>query len=208
MGLPPPRDGWISARNYGLTESLKMIVLGVSNFTLSDWMPHNLAAQMLPGNGSIQYNRSDQVDGDDDTRRLSHLVSVIRGLLPPDDAPIALPPRVKALIRDQAEEEISTSTTKLSLRQMRLSNIEAGVHNHVWHENGGVPADKFSVGDFGYIPSGNDFKNFVILGNVIQDGSAKFVVQDSAYGSQWSWKDFPIRHVQIEPYTLPEGVKW
>ena len=163
---------------------------------------------MLPGNGLIHYNRSVQVDGDDDTRRLTHLVSVIEGLLPPDDAPIALPTRVKALIEDQAEEETFVSTSKLSLRQMRLSNIEAGVHNHIWHENGGVPPDMFSVGDFGYIPSGNDFKKFVILGNVIRDGSAKFVVQDSAHGSQWSWKDFPIRHVQIEPYALPDGVKW
>jgi len=160
---------------------------------------------MLPGNGFIQHN---QVDGDDDTRRLSHLISVIRGLRPPDDAPIALSPRVKALIKDQTEEETSTSTSKLNLRQMRLSNIEAGVHNHIWHENGGVPADKFSVGDFGYIPSGNDFKDFVIIGNVVRDGSAKFVVQDSAHGSQWSWKDFPIRHVQMGSYALPGGVKW
>jgi hypothetical protein len=40
MGLPPPKDGWITARNYGLTESLKMLVVGVSGpmFRISCYM--------------------------------------------------------------------------------------------------------------------------------------------------------------------------
>jgi hypothetical protein len=166
---------------------------------------------MLPNRGLIQYKRNDDVDDGDDTRRISHLASVVRGLLPADDAPISLPSRVKDLIGVSDEEDSEdpfTSTIKLNLRQIRLSNIEAGTHNHVWHENSGVPAHKFTVGDYGYIPPGSEFKDFVNLGNVNQDELATLRVENTAHGSQWSWKDFPIRHVQIEPYAMPDGARW
>lgn len=166
---------------------------------------------MLPNSGVIQYKRTDEIDEGVDARPISHLVSVMCGLLPAENAPISLPPRVKGLIGAHGDDQYEgtyTSSPKLSLRQIRLSNIEAGTHNHVWHENGGIPAHVFAVGDFGYIPPRGEFKDFVILGNVINDGSATLTTENTANGTQWSWKDFPIRHVQIEPYALPDGANW
>jgi len=196
MGLPPPKDGWFTARNYGLTESLKMVVMG-----------------MLPNKGTIQYRRDDEVEDGDTTRRISHLVTLTQGLLPADKAPINLSPRVKALIGDNDDDDDdrtnyfgSKHRPKLDLRQLRLSNIEAHTHDHTWRENGGIQPHKFSVGDFGYIAPGKNFKDFVILGNVLKEGLAKFEIQSHASGGQWSWKDFPIRRVPMDPFTLPGDV--
>lgn len=167
---------------------------------------------MLPKGGTIQYKRIDEIDDGDITRQISHLVTLARGLLPADDAPIALPTRVKSLIApsdDEDEEEDGvTQRTKLSLRQIRLSNIEAGTHNHVWNENGGIPSYKFAAGDFGYVPTGKEFKDFVILGNVIKDMLAELSTENHAYGTQWCWKDVPPHRAPIEPYILPGEVNW
>ncbi|KAF8064152.1 hypothetical protein FPV67DRAFT_1698491 [Lyophyllum atratum] len=194
MGLPPPKDGWYTARNYGLTESLKMVVMN-----------------MLPKGGTIQYRRNDEIEDGDITRRISHLVTLTRGLFPADKAPVTLSPRVKALIGshsgDDGEDYFeSKKRPKLDLRQLRLSNIEAETHDHTWRENGGIPSHRFTVGDFGYIPEGSDFKDFVILGNVLKDGLQNLEVQSHTRGVQWSWKDFPVRRVGMEPFPLPGDV--
>ncbi|RDB19620.1 hypothetical protein Hypma_013247 [Hypsizygus marmoreus] len=190
MGLPPPRDGWLTMRSYGLTESLKMAVMG-----------------MLPKCGTIQYRRVDEIDEGDITRQVSHVVTLARSLLPADNAPIVLPSHVKALlsisVNDEEDYDEFTKPFKPSLRQLRLTGIEAGTHNHVWHENGGIPAHKFIVGDFGYIPEGKDFTDFVILGNVFEDNFAKFEVESNVYGEQWCWKDIPLRRQPIDPFSLP-----
>ncbi|KAG5638407.1 hypothetical protein H0H81_000184 [Sphagnurus paluster] len=194
MGLPPPRDGWQTFRSYGLTESVKMAVMG-----------------MLPNQGVIQYKRSNQFDDGDTTGRISHLVSITRGLLPASDAPLILPPRVKALINipDQDEDEFGYQRPKLDLRQIRLSNIEANTHGHTWNENSCVPSHKFAVGDFGYMPrNGNDFKDFLVLGNVLKEGLASFEVNDHTDGTQWCWADTPIRRSPLEPHALPGNVSW
>ncbi|KAF5375353.1 hypothetical protein D9615_008027 [Tricholomella constricta] len=188
MGLPPPRDAWFTARNYGLTTSLRMVVM-----------------DMLPKGGGIQYKREDDAEDGDTSRRISHLVALTRGLLPSDNAPITLSPRVKALIGNQDDDDIRyKERSKLDIRQLRLSNIEADAHDHVWNENGGISSHKFLVGDFGYIPKqGKDFKSFVTLGNVLKEGLAMFEIQNDTRGFQWSWDDIPIRHVEMEPFPLP-----
>ncbi|GLB44663.1 putative thioesterase thiol ester dehydrase-isomerase [Lyophyllum shimeji] len=195
MGLPPPKDGWLTVRNYGLTESLKTVVL-----------------RMLPKGGTIQYSRdSDEVEDGDIIRRLSHLVTLVRGLLPADNAPVTLSSRVEALIRNKEDDEENDyfgfkGRPKLALRQLRLSNIEANTHEHTWRENSNIPPHKFSVGDFGYIPHGGDFKGFVTLGNVLKEDLAKLEIESHARGVQWSWKDSPIRRVPMEPFALPGDV--
>lgn len=133
-----------------------------------------------------------------------------RGLLPTENDPPELSPRVKALLSsdDDNEMDASSGRPKLTLRQVRLSNIDAMRHDHAWHENSHVQAYKFSVGDFGYIPEGKDFNEFVIFGNVFKDELTNFPVESLASGQQWCWKDFPIQRADITPYSLPGDVKW
>jgi hypothetical protein len=138
-------------------------------------------------------------------------VSLARGFLPTENDSPELSDRVKALIaRDKDDEDEQPSEyPKLTLRQLRLSNIGAKTHGHAWNENSSIPAYKFAVGDFGYFPEGKDsFDSFVVLGNVFNDELADFPVETHASGSQWCWKDMPMRRAEIIPYSLPGDVKW
>ncbi|KAG6908041.1 hypothetical protein DXG01_006403 [Tephrocybe rancida] len=194
MGLPRPRQGrWFTARNYGLTESLTMAIMN-----------------MLPKGGTLQYKREDDIDNGETTRQISHLVTLTKGLLPADKAPIRLSPRVQALIgsHDDYEDEDDFYRTpkkpKLDLRQLRLSNLDADTHDHAWNENGGIPSHKFSVGDYGYIPEeGKGFDDFIVLGNILKEELAVFATESYARGTHWSWKDIPVHHAPLEPFPLP-----
>lgn len=132
------------------------------------------------------------------------MVAIIRGLLPADNDPPPLSSRVTALIDDSDDGE----QPKLSLRQLRLSNLGANTHNHVWNESGGIPPHRFNVGDFGYIPKGEDFGGFVILGNLFKEQLAEFAIERHASGFQWCWKDVPVRWTAIDPYLLPDDAHW
>ncbi|KAF8890621.1 hypothetical protein BD779DRAFT_1516063 [Infundibulicybe gibba] len=191
IGLPGPKDGvWYTARNYGLTESLKMAVMG-----------------MLPNSGSIELKRSNATDPVSVSGGLNHLVTLFRGLLPADTDPPVLPPRAKLLIENGESDHSNPQEISMNLRQIRLSNIEAGMHDHTWYENSGIPANQFAVGDFGYIPKGEDFNQFKRLGNIFQDELGSFPIEHHASGEQWCWENVPPRRIPIEPYDLPEAVK-
>lgn len=145
-------------------------------------------------------------------RKLNHLVTLVRGLLPgAQDQPV-LSLRVKSLLEGSenddgdAGDELNNQP-KLNLKQLRISNIEAGAHGHEWKENGGIPPHKFAVGDFGYIPAGRNFSDFVALGNVIEDGLEKLTIEHHTSGVQWCWNDMPIRHTSMEAYDLPDHVR-
>lgn len=134
-------------------------------------------------------------------RKLDHIVSLAKGFLPADNDPPQLNPRVRSLLGDDDDEVLT-----LSLRQIRNSNLEANAHTHTWAART-VPSHKFSVGDLGYITSGGDeFKDFVLICNILRDGSASFPLKSFAYGEQWCWKDFPMRRQQIHGYELPWNV--
>ncbi|KAG6853163.1 hypothetical protein C0991_006451 [Blastosporella zonata] len=171
---------------------------------------------MLPKGGALQYRQEHDADNGETTRRISHLVTLTKGLLPADDAPINLTPRVTAFMSGNDDDEKdddfyrSPQRQKLDLRQLRLSNLDADTHDHTWSENGGISSHKFSVGDFGYIPEGGkDFDDFVVLGNVLKDGLASFTIQSHAHGTQWSWKDIPIHREPMQPFPLPgDAVCW
>ena len=139
------------------------------------------------------------------------MVALIRGLLPAETEPPALSPRATALIRgydgDDYEHDFN-ERVRPSLRKLRLSNLEANAHDHVWHENGGIPPHQFTVGDFGYIPKGEDFCGFVILGNLLKDNLAEFSTEVHVTGFYWCWKDFPVRRTPMDPYLLPDFVYW
>ncbi|KAG6812614.1 hypothetical protein H0H92_001833 [Tricholoma furcatifolium] len=198
MGLPPPREGrWLTARNYGLTESMKMAIMN-----------------MLPKGSSLNFRLDDakthKIDPDT-ARRMSHLAILVKGLLPADNAPFTLSSRVQSLVGkpdDDSDEEDSfdrlSRTQKMNLRELRLSNIDAGTHDHTWSENMGIPSHKFSVGDFGYIPDGGkDFNDFVLLGNVLKEALAGFAIATHARGFQWNPNDIPFRPSQMDPFHLP-----
>ncbi|KAG6886045.1 hypothetical protein C0995_008867 [Termitomyces sp. Mi166 len=97
----------------------------------------------------------------------------------------------------------------MTLRQLRLSNIDADAHNHTWNENRGIPSHKFAVGDYGYIPDGKkDFDDFIVLGNVAKKELAKFAISHHAYGTHWCQEasipwDAPMKPF---PQVLPGDV--
>ncbi|KAF8662745.1 hypothetical protein AX16_001103 [Volvariella volvacea WC 439] len=197
MGLPPPDTGnWVTARNYGLTESLRGSVL-----------------KLLPNSGVLQYRRDDEIDKGDMTRSITHIVSLIRGLLPAENAPSSLPACITELIEpeDNLKDDFSLEPPKLSLRQVRLTNIEANTHNHSWYQNSSIPPHKFEAGDFGYLPDGgNDFNAFMKLGNIFKDHDVKeesgYRREAKAYGSQWCWDDFGIPRVPMQSFPLPQNI--
>lgn len=69
-----------------------------------------------------------------------------------------------------------------------------------------MPADKFSVGDIGYIPVGGDFGSFVLLSNVIKDGKAVLNLCQRWHGEHWCWEHVPIQRQPLQAYELPEAV--
>lgn len=134
-------------------------------------------------------------------RKLNHIVSLAKGFMPTEQDPPQLAPRVRSLLGDDDDEVLT-----LSLRQIRTSNLDANAHTHTWTTRR-VPPHKFSVGDLGYITSGGDnFDRFVLIRNILKDGSASCPLKSFAYAEQWCWKDFPMRREQIHGYELPWNV--
>ncbi|KAG2143431.1 uncharacterized protein EDB93DRAFT_1156157 [Suillus bovinus] len=187
VGLPPPRDGeWYTARNYGLAHTLLDACL-----------------RMLPNNGRVtySYDKGEEFVTEEMQKKINHLVTLARALLPSGRQSPVLPTQLEALI-----EETEFETPSLTLQQIRnLSWTAEGAHDHTWYERN-VPADKFSVGDIGYIPVGGDFGSFVLLGNVIKDGKAGLSLSQRSHGEHWCWEHVPIQRQPLQAYELPEAV--
>lgn len=187
VGLPPPRDGeWYTARNYGLAHTLLDVCL-----------------RMLPNNGRVtySYNRGEEFVTEEIQKKVNHLVTLARALLPSGRQSPVLPTHLEALI-----EETEFETPSLTLRQVRdLTWNAEGAHGHTWYERN-VPADKFSVGDIGYIPVGGDFGSFVLLSNVIKDGKVVLSLSQRSHGEHWCWEHVPIHRQPLQAYELPEAV--
>ncbi|KAG1744363.1 hypothetical protein EDB19DRAFT_1694694 [Suillus lakei] len=187
VGLPPPRDGeWYTGRNYGLAHTLLDACL-----------------RMLPNNGRVyySYDRGEEFVTEDIQKKINHLVTLARALLPSGRQSPVFPTQLEALI-----EETESDTPSLTLRQIRNLTWNAeGAHGHTWYERN-VPADKFCVGDIGYIPVGGDFGSFVLLSNVIKDGKAVFSLSQRSHGENWCWEHVPIQRQPLQAYELPEDV--
>lgn len=187
VGLPPPREGeWYTARNYGLAHTLLDACL-----------------RMLPNNGRVtySYDRGEEFVTEEIQKKINHLVTLARALLPSGRQSPVLPTKLEALI-----EETEFETPSLTLRQIRdLTWNAEGAHGHTWYEKN-VPADKFSVGDIGYIPAGGDFGSFVLLGNVTKDGKAVLSLSQRSHGEHWCWEHVPIQRQPLQAYELPEAV--
>jgi len=58
----------------------------------------------------------------------------------------------------------------ISLSALRRLSIENGSHTHTWTAR--APLGTLSAGDFGRIPSGDDFAAFELLGNIFEEDMA------------------------------------
>ncbi|KAG1888089.1 hypothetical protein F4604DRAFT_1915996 [Suillus subluteus] len=76
---------------------------------------------------------------------------------------------------------------------------------NTWYERN-VLADKFPVGDIGYIPVGGDFGSFVLLGNIITGEKAALNLSQQLHGEHWCWEHIPIQRQPLQADELPEAV--
>lgn len=148
---------------------------------------------------------SDTAD-DEDPLKVAHLVSLARCLL--SNKSSAPPLVTKLLEKDDDCFDDFNDRRKISMKELRQHSLEAGVHDFFWTEMSAIPAHKFAVGDFGYVPKATAFANFVKLGNIYSDNVANLPIVARAYGSQFCWEDRPVQHVEIQKFSLPEDVYW
>ncbi|KAJ7279106.1 hypothetical protein C8J57DRAFT_1502930 [Mycena rebaudengoi] len=185
VGLPILDPGTTTWRSYPLAESLRKAVF-----------------RMLPNQGFAQSKQDSAVVVHDPDWKLTHVTTLLRGLLP-STVP-GLPLRVKSAL--SADFNLD-STSSLSLQQLRMLSIEANAHSHVWQKNSSIPPHKFSVGDIGYIPPGSDWESFCLLENVIDKGLASLAVEKKASGVQWCWMDGSVGNSVLHSFDLPGSVK-
>ncbi|KIK80862.1 hypothetical protein PAXRUDRAFT_764104 [Paxillus rubicundulus Ve08.2h10] len=186
VGLPPPREGqWCTGRNHGLAH------------TLLDACLH-----MLPNKGRVTYShdKGDAEVTEDMQKKNNHLVTLARALLPSGSESPELPPKLQELIEDN-----DFDTPCLTLRQVRDLTFQAGGHDHSWYERH-VPADKFFVGDIGYILPGTGWDSFVRLRNVFEDDMGVFKTSMKTKGEHWCWENMPIRRQPLQGFDMPMNI--
>ena len=137
------------------------------------------------------------------------------------------PPELTQLAEELLDDEVEDGA--LTLSRLRDLNINAGTHDHAWHE--GVHACKieFHVGDIGYVPKdfdtsegGTRFNNFVKLGNIYECGregnededkidstvpSPEMQVVREAIGSQSQWVNRFIQRSESHPFQFPGDIE-
>ncbi|KDQ54502.1 hypothetical protein JAAARDRAFT_209229 [Jaapia argillacea MUCL 33604] len=184
LGLPPLKDGnWMTYRNYGLTQTLV-----------------DTCIKMLPRRGHLKrFGEVDDANEPEFEEKTNHVNALARALLPSASSPPTLSSQVQALLGEDDDD-------MLSLRKIRMSSIRLDTHQHQWSVNI-VPPHKFSLGDLGYIPPGEDFTSFVTLHNVLKEGMASFDVAQDASGTQWNWKEISMGREQLQAFDLPFEVK-
>lgn len=133
-------------------------------------------------------------------KKINHLVTLARSLLPSGSQQPLLPSKLQELIEDS-----DFDTPCLTLRQVRDLTFHAGAHEHSWYERN-VPACKFSVGDLGYIPRGKDWSSFVRLWNVVEDDAGALKPSFKANGEHWCWENVPIRRQPLQAFEMPMNV--
>ncbi|KAH7882155.1 hypothetical protein F5I97DRAFT_1817508 [Phlebopus sp. FC_14] len=186
VGLPPPREGtWYSARNYGLAHTIL-----------------NTCLNMLPNNGRVtySYDKGDDKVAEDMQKKVNHLVTLARALLPSGSRSPELAPELQRFIDDNDFEAPS-----ITLRQVRDLTFDTDGHNHSWYERN-VPAGKFSVGDLGYLPPGKGWDSFVRLLNVANDGLVKLQTSSKSIGEHWCWEEVPIRRQPLQAFEMPGNI--
>ncbi|KAH9977429.1 hypothetical protein BJV74DRAFT_888489 [Russula compacta] len=140
VGLPLPREGWVTARSYCLEESLAEQLMSAEEAAIQA--------------GSCKTSAS--------LNKYKQLMGLLQSLLPRRREGPGLSAELEDLLDDADEDN------PLTLRALRTHCIEKLRHDQTWHAR--APVGALTTGDYGYIPGGStDFANFVRLGN-IQDG--------------------------------------
>lgn len=133
-------------------------------------------------------------------KKVNHLVTLARSLLPSDREAPGLPSKLQELIEDN-----DFDTPSLTLRQVRDMTFHAGAHEHSWYERN-VPACKFFVGDLGYISRGKDWASFVRLGNVVEDDAGALKLSFRANGEHWCWETLFSGRKPLQAFEIPMNV--
>lgn len=192
VGLPAPREGWVTARSYGLEESLA----GRALQYLKELMNAEEATLQV-GTSPASLNKYEQ------------LKALLHSLLPRRREGPALSPELEDLL-DDADED-----SPITLRALRALSIQQSRHDQTWQAR--VPVGSLTTGDYGYIPGGStDFANFVRLGNILddlEDGKAMEVVGEThgtmlVRAGEPSGFPPPLPQRQpASPYILPDEME-
>ena len=179
VGLPPPREGWVTARSYCLEESLaeRALQVGLMPSAIVELSePFSVPERANEGGRSRCTSRivseagisrcPYRVHGLFSHRRLmippqkyKQLKGLLHSLLPRRREGTCLSPKLEDLLDDADEDN------PLTLRALRAFSIEQSRHDQTWYAR--APVGALEAGDYGYIPGDStDFSNFVRLGNI------------------------------------------
>ena len=64
----------------------------------------------------------------------------------------------------------------------------------------------FQLGDIGYVPAGKDFKSFVLLSNILKDGTAELEINLESTGWRTHMSSSGFDREQLQPFDLPGDV--
>ncbi|KAI0370861.1 hypothetical protein BV20DRAFT_943216 [Pilatotrama ljubarskyi] len=191
MGLPPPEvDEIQSWRNYGLGDSIRNIYLHI-----------------LPNRGYARepFDTRDQTVTAERQVKVSHLAVLARVVLPGSDDLQVVKKHLQHMISNEDEDE-EAEMAPMSLREIRKAAFATGIQQQPWHRNT-VPPHKLTVGDLGYLPQDcDDWSDFIILCNVLEDGLAKFPSTTYAMGKQGTWVNRVYERQDIAPFAMPGGI--
>ncbi|KAI0270395.1 hypothetical protein BC834DRAFT_967197 [Gloeopeniophorella convolvens] len=183
VGLPPPRDGWLTARSYGLEESLAERALQY----LKELM--NSEEAVLQAGTSLNpatLNKYKQLKG------------LIRSLLPQRREGPALTPELEELLDDSDEDN------PLTLRTLRTFSIEQSRHSQTW--NSRAPIGTLAPGDYGYIPNGStDFAAFMRLGNIQDEQASRAALVGETRGTLHMRAGGFSDRQPATPFLLPDA---
>ncbi len=143
--------------------------------------------------------------------KVNHLTILARALLPNADNISTVQDRLHKLLGSLDDDETAFDEPPVTLRQIRKAAIAANTHQQAWFANDDIIPHKFSVGDLGYIPKGrgSDEKNwgeFVLLRNVLEQGSVNLETKDIVEGSQGGWQYGVRKWDDLASFELPGGI--
>jgi hypothetical protein len=191
VGLPAPRDGWITARSYCLEESL------------ADRALQYLKDLMSAEEDALEAGASKTPAS---LKKYKQLKALLHSLLPRRREGATLSPELEDLLDDADDDN------PISLRALRQLCIQKSRHDQTWQAR--APVGSLKTGDYGYIPGGStDFAKFVRLGNVLdefEDGKAMEVVGETTGTIHMRTDGFSSQtmHPQpASPFILPDELE-
>lgn len=136
-------------------------------------------------------------------QKVNHVTYLARALLSSSEDTVSIISRLNKLFLGITEEEWDEDRDHFSLRYIRMAAIKANEQQESWFDNTVNPY-QLTVGDVGYVPTGKDFKSFVVLCNVLDEGSLHVVTE--AYATQGSWNNGFRHNQQLQAFVLPRNI--